>query len=306
MSSCARRAALALSFVLLLPCAARSFAASPSRPGLPADLPAITQSAGGEHLAGKVIWHDLVTPDRNAAQRFYSAMFGWTFRDLGDDYSVAYSGGEAVGGIFQRPLGAGAHRQPLWLSFIAVGDAGSAARTAEQNGAKLLAGPKSYPNRGEQAVLSDPEGAMFAVLASSSGDPPDYLPAPGDWIWSVVLARDPDQEASFYQKVFNYEVFDISEGEPLQVVLSSQDYARALIRPLANGARGRPRWLGFVRVEDAASATSKAQSLGARVLVEPRTDRHGGRIAVIADPAGAPLGLMEWNANGTSSAQEPK
>jgi len=42
------------------------------------------------------------------------------------------------------------------------------------------------------------------------------------------------------------------------------------------------------------------------LLVEPRTDRHGGRIAVIADPAGAPLGLMEWNANGTQNAQVPK
>ncbi len=304
MSLCPHRAALALSLALL-PCAPLSFAAEATGPSLPADLPPITQSAG-EHLMGKVIWHDLVTPNLDAAKRFYSGLFGWTFRDLGSDYCVAYSQGEAVGGIFQRPLPPGAHRQPLWLSFIAVNDVGNAARIAEQNGAKVLAGPKSHPNRGEQAVLSDPEGVMFGVLASSSGDPPDYLANPGAWIWSAVLVRDPDREASFYQKVFDYEVFDISEGEPLQVVLSSQDYARATIRPRANEARGRPRWLGFVRVEDAVSAASKAQSLGARVLVEPRTDRHGGRIAVIADPTGAPLGLMEWNASGTQSAQEPK
>jgi len=35
--------------------------------------------------------------------------------------------------------------------------------------------------------------------------------------------------------------------------------------------------------------------LGGRVLVEPRIDRHGGRIAVVADPSGAPVGLMEWS-----------
>jgi uncharacterized protein len=304
MSSCARRAALALWLTLLL-YVPRSLAAEAAGPSLPADLPPITQSAG-EHLRGKVIWHDLVTPDLEAAKRFYSALFGWTFRDIGSDYSVAYSEGEAVGGIFQRPLPAGGQRQPLWLSFIAVSDVGNAAHTAEHNGAKVLAGPRSHPNRGEQAVLSDPEGAMFGVLASSSGDPPDYLANPGAWIWSAVLVRDPDREATFYQKLFDYEVFDLSEGEPLQVVLSSQDYARATIRPLAPGASGRARWLGFVRVEDAASAASKAQSLGARLLVEPRTDRHGGRLAVIADPGGAPLGLMEWNASGTQSAQVPK
>jgi len=304
MSSCARRALQALSFALLLYGPA-AMAAEPAGRGLPADLPPVTQS-GGEHLSGKVIWHDLITPDLEAAKRFYSALFGWSYRDLSGSYSVAYSGGEAVGGIFQRPLRSGAQRQPLWLTFIAVGDAGQAARLAEQNGAKILAGPSSRPNRGEQAVLSDPEGAMFGVLTSSNGDPPDYQADPGAWIWSVLLVHDSDQEATFYQKIFDYEVFDISEGEPLQVVLSSQDYARATVRPLARGARGRPRWLGFVRVEDVASAASKAQSLGARVLVEPRTDRHGGRIAVIADPAGAPLGLMEWNGSGSQSAQVPK
>lgn len=296
------RVALVLSLALCVP---RGFAADASGAGLPADLPPITQSPG-EHLAGKVIWHDLIAPDLEAAKRFYSALFGWSFRDIGSDYSVAYSEGEAVGGIFQRPLPPGARRQPLWLSFVAVNDVSSAAHLAEQNGGKILAGPKSYPNRGEQAVLVDPEGAMFGVLASSSGDPPDYLASPGAWIWSVVLVRDPDQEASFYQKVFDYEVFDISEGEPLQVVLSSEDYARATVRPLVHGARGRPRWLGFVRVDDVADSIRKATSLGARVLAAPRTDRHGGRIAVIADPAGAPLGLMEWNATGTQGAQEPK
>ncbi len=300
------RAVGALSVALLW--ATGGFAPETGGAGLPADLPPVSQ-AGGEHLMGKVIWHDLVTPDLDAAKRFYSGLFGWTFRDIGSHYSVAYNGGEAVGGIFQRPLRPSdrpQQRQPLWLSFIAVSDAAAAARTAEQNGAKVLSGPKNHPNRGEQALLSDPEGAMFGVLHSSSGDPPDYLADPGEWIWSALLVRDPDREAGFYQKVFDYEVFDISEGEPLQVVLSSQDYARATIRPLTHGASARARWLGFVRVADAAGAASKAQSLGARVLVEPRTDRHGGRIAVIADPAGAPLGLMEWNANGTQSAQEPK
>jgi predicted enzyme related to lactoylglutathione lyase len=40
------------------------------------------------------------------------------------------------------------------------------------------------------------------------------------------------------------------------------------------------------------------------VLVEPHEDRHGGMITVIADPAGAPLGLMEWS--DTDTKVEPK
>jgi hypothetical protein len=40
--------------------------------------------------------------------------------------------------------------------------------------------------------------------------------------------------------------------------------------------------------------TAKVVALGGRVLVEPRIDRHGGKVAVVADPFGAPFGLLEW------------
>ena len=30
------------------------------------------------------------------------------------------------------------------------------------------------------------------------------------------------------------------------------------------------------------------------MLVKPFPDRHGGLTAVVADPAGAPFGLLEW------------
>jgi hypothetical protein len=63
-------------------------------------------------------------------------------------------------------------------------------------------------------------------------------------------------------------------------------------------------WLNFVRVTDAADAAKKAVALGGRVLVEPRIDRHGGHLALLADPNGAPFGVMEWSDADTK--QEPK
>ena len=46
--------------------------------------------------------------------------------------------------------------------------------------------------------------------------------------------------------------------------------------------------------DDAVKMTAKVVALGGRVLVEPRVDRHGGQVAVVADPLGAPFGLLEW------------
>jgi predicted enzyme related to lactoylglutathione lyase len=263
-------------------------------------LPPLVQPASSERHAGKVIWADLVTPDLAAAKRFYGALFGWSFNDIhtgASDYSVALLDGRPVGGLYQHALRSGEQRQPAWLTFISVRDVAEAEHSILAHGGKLLAPPRLYAERGRQAVFADPQGAVFAVLQSSSGDPEDVLAAPGEWIWSSVLTRDPDQDAAFYQNVFGYEVFDMpGEDGAMHIVLSSEDVARASLNTLPAGgaAKRHPHWLNFVRVTSATDTVARVESLGGRVLVQPFRDRHGGLVAVVADPAGAPFGLLEW------------
>jgi len=275
----------------------------------PIELPPLVEPASAEHHVGKVIWVEMVTPDLVSAKRFYSGLFGWTFRDIHagkTPYAVALLDGRPVGALHQRLEQPIEKRQPTWLSFLAVRDVDAAKRIALEHGAKVVSEPKTYPQRGRQAVFADPEGAVFAVLASSSGDSADFLAAPGDWIWSSLHVKDPDTEAAFYQALFGYEVFDLPSEDGLDhVILSSDDYARASVNAFHKDAlRRHPHWLNFVRVVDAASVAAKAVALGGRVLVEPHVDRHGGRVALVADPTGAPLGLMEWS--DTDSKKEPK
>ncbi len=272
-------------------------------------LPALNSPASGEHHPGKMIWADLITPDLAAAERFYGGLFGWTFQRLraGDvDYAVVMQGGRPIAGLVQKAIPAGTHRQPAWLTFLATNDIDGAKRLAVAHGAKVLADIKSYPLRGRQCVLSDPEGAVFALLASSSGDPPDYLAATGDWIWSSLHAKDAGAEAAFYQNLLGYDVFDLPSDDGLEhLILSTDDYARASANDLARiPARRHSHWLNFVRVENAAETAAKVAALGGRVLVQPRVDRHGGMLAVVADPAGAPFGVMEWSES--DSKAEPR
>ena len=275
----------------------------------PLDLPPLAEPASGEHHIGKVIWVDLVTPDLAGAKRFYSGLFGWTFRDIHTAdavYAIAMLDGRPVAGLLQRVVPAGEHRQPAWLTFLAVRDVDAAKRTALEHGAKVVFEPKTYVGRGRQAVLADPQGAAFAVLASNSGDPPDFLAAPGEWIWSALLVHDPDTDAAFYQALFGYDVFELPSDDGLKhMILSSDEYARASINSLPTDSLLRhPHWLNFVRVVDAVDTAAKAVALGGRVLVEPHVGRHGGKVALVADPAGAPFGLMEWS--DTNTKEEPK
>jgi predicted enzyme related to lactoylglutathione lyase len=276
-------------------------------------LPPLTQPASGEHHVGKVVWTDLVTPDLEGAKRFYGGLFGWTFRGVPGDqnYALALLDGEPVAGLFQKALPAGqSQQQPAWLTFLAVRDVDAAQQGALQHGGKVLSKAHYYPQRGRQAVLADPDGAVFAVLAAEGGDPADYLAAPGEWIWSSLLVADPKQETAFYKSLFGYDVYDLaseggSESDAQHYILSSDDYARAGLNGLpADSMRRHPHWLNFVRVTDAADTARKAVALGGRVLVEPRIDRHGGHLAVVADPSGAPFGVMEWS--DTDTKQEPR
>jgi uncharacterized protein len=262
-------------------------------------MPPVCEPASSEHHSGKLIFVQLVTPDLAGSKQFYAGLFGWTFRDIqagSSQYTEAYLDGRPVAGLMHRKLPPGGQRQPAWLSFFAAADVDAAKKVALQNGAKLLVEPHNVPDRGREAIFADPQGAVFAVLTSKSGDQPDVLAAPGDWIWSSLLTSDPDADAAFYQKIFDYEVFELPSDPGVEhLLLASDDYARASVNSLPGKiSKAHPHWLNYVRVEDADQMTAKVVALGGRVLVAAHSDRHGGKVSVVADPQGAPFGLFEW------------
>jgi predicted enzyme related to lactoylglutathione lyase len=118
----------------------------------------------------------------------------------------------------------------------------------------------------------------------------------GDWIWSSLITTNSGGNAEFYKLVFGYDVFDLPEPQDAQhLILASDKFARASVNPIPSAWTGaKPRWLNYVRVDDAAATSAKVTALGGRIVQPPHVDRHGGKIAVVADPAGALFGLMEW------------
>jgi predicted enzyme related to lactoylglutathione lyase len=284
-----RSSALVIITTLMLCCGC-----STSAP--PSQLPPLSPDSGSPRLPGKFVWADLVTDDVPAARKFYSQLFGWTFREVGD-YVIASNDDRPLCGMFYHPRPADQSAQPRWFGYISVSNVERAEETVTQSGGKVLREPQKLPKRGEQAVFADTEGALFGVVKSSHGDPDDFLADPGDWIWIQLLSRDAPKAAKFYRAVAGYEI--VENTEPNRVsdyVLASEGYARATVRtiPAAN-TQTRPTWLPFVRVKNVAESVALAKQLGGKVLIEPSPELLEGNVAVIADPTGAAIGIMEWH-----------
>jgi predicted enzyme related to lactoylglutathione lyase len=248
-------------------------------------------------LLGKFVWADLVTDDVAAAHSFYGQLFGWTFQNAGD-YLIAANEERPLCGMFQRSRPAGQPgAKPRWFGYISVSSVERAQRTVTQAGGRVLAAPKKFSKRGEQAVFADPEGALFGVVKSSSGDPQDFKADPGDWIWIQLMCRDGSKAAEFYRKVGGYDVIEnTSSNRRSDWVLTSGGYARATVRTIPKAHDDvHPTWVLFVCVNNVGESVARANELGGKVLLEPKPDFLDGKVAVVADPTGAAIGLMQWS-----------
>ena len=262
----------------------------------PAHLPPLSSVPGSPRIPGKFDWADLVTDDVPAAQKFYSRLFGWTYRHVGD-YVIACNDDRPLGGMFQRPRPKDQSAQPRWFGYISVSNVERAEKTVRQSGGRVLQEPRQMPDRGVQAVFADSEGAVFGVVKSSSGDLPDFLADPGDWIWIQLLSRDGRKAAEFYRAVGGYEIVEnVETNRQSDYVLTSEGYARATVRTIRSAdTKVRPTWLPFVRVKSVAETVALAGQIGGRVLVAPSPNLMDGNVAVIADPTGAAIGVLEWH-----------
>jgi uncharacterized protein len=119
---------------------------------------------------GALSLNQLNTSDPEAAQRFYSDLFGWRFEQVPDTetpYWGIYRGERLNGGMM--PLPPGAPMPSHWLVYFGIGDVDSAAEHVRSAGATLMVEPLDVPG-GRILVAQDPQGAVFGVFAGRFDD----------------------------------------------------------------------------------------------------------------------------------------
>lgn len=123
---------------------------------------------------GSVVWNELNTRDVEGAKRFYGAVFDWTFAVEEHDevtYVVVKLGEQMIGGIFDITGVLPDEVPQNWLVYFGAEDVDAAAQIAKDSGGQLPSPPHEMPGGGRFAVLMDPAGAVFGVMAMGGEHP---------------------------------------------------------------------------------------------------------------------------------------
>ena len=120
---------------------------------------------------GTLIWNQCQTPDPVRAAEFYQAVFGYEVDEIqlnetDTPFRVLKVGGRGVAGV-REPVSQTSGGPPHWSTVFAVADADATVARARELGGDVLMEPLDLPNIGRIAVISDPTGAVFQVMASA-------------------------------------------------------------------------------------------------------------------------------------------
>jgi predicted enzyme related to lactoylglutathione lyase len=120
---------------------------------------------------GAISLNQLNTTDPEAAQRFYSELFGWRIEDVSSEetrYWGIYNADSLNGGMMAIPPEGGG-MPSHWLIYFGSEDVDADAERLGGLGAQVMVPPTDAPG-GRFLVAQDPQGAVFGLFAGRFDD----------------------------------------------------------------------------------------------------------------------------------------
>ena len=119
---------------------------------------------------------------------------------------------------------------------------------------------------------------------------------PGAVSWSELMTSDPKAACDFYGRLFGWKVETSDMGSGPYHVLKAGDAAVGGImgRPPGTPADMPSMWGCYVTVKSVDETLAAVRRLGGGVLMEPMDVKGVGRMAVIRDPQGAALSVIQY------------
>ncbi|GAA4284421.1 VOC family protein [Brevibacterium daeguense] len=252
---------------------------------------------------GTPVWISLNCQDVEAARRFYTNLFGWTFTPPEESmggYQLIMLGEETVGGMMRsmNPDGSPADVPSAWTVFLHVRDIEAAVESAASASARVLTAPMRAGDMGALAELIDPGGAAVGLWQPGSFGGFRITGSVGTAVWFECMATDFGAALPFYRDVLEWDIaFMNDSGESPTYV--THGAGEAAVAGLCDASEwfDAPLWRIYVAVEDTDAAVGRVQDGGGRLLDGP-VDSPFGRLATVADPEGATFQLIQGRSAG--------
>lgn len=245
------------------------------------------------HEPGTPSWFDLMTTDPEKARAFYGALFGWTF-EVGPPesgfYTMCLKNGRPAAGIGKKPDGA--PFPPAWTVYMASADADATTAAVREKGGAVVMGPMDVMEEGRMAIYADPTGAVFGVWQPKRHTGSRVTGEHGAMAWCEVNTRKGPEARDFYAGVLGLKGRQIEGMEYWTLHRGEEAVCGVLQMNEKWPADVPPHWMAYFAVDDTDAALEKVKELGGVVCVPP-FDTPYGRMAVINDPAGAALSIIQ-------------
>jgi predicted enzyme related to lactoylglutathione lyase len=119
----------------------------------------------------------------------------------------------------------------------------------------------------------------------------------GDFIWYELMTTDAEGAKAFYDAVVGWDFGEgVEEYQGYRMINTRDGGMAGGVMPLdaemqQHGAR--PTWLGYLNVADVDDKVAAIEAAGGKALMGPTDIPNVGRIAMVADPQGAPFYVMK-------------
>lgn len=133
---------------------------------------------------------------------------------------------------------------------------------------------------------------VAALTASEQQTPPVQEAAPGQFVWHDLVTHDPTGSRAFYGALFGW-TFAASDGiDPgYTLIKNGKRPIGGIVTRRAGSGNDRAEWLAYVVVADVDRTARAFREKGGRIYRGPLNARKDLRVAAVADPQGAALGL---------------
>jgi predicted enzyme related to lactoylglutathione lyase len=249
-------------------------------------------------LQGRPVWAELLTTNPAAAEKFYGAVIGWTFKPFEGSpqpYDIAHRpDGQSMGGVM--PLPQGMNFPPHWEMYIAVENIDDTIAKVKRLGGSALSGIIDVPGTGRLSTLKDPQGALFAVIQPAPREQsPEVEPVAGDVAWRELYTTDVQAAKKFYSDLFGWADKGTHDMGAMgkYYMFGRQESLGGMMNKTPDMAQLPTAWSLYFRVPNVDAAAAKVTSAGGKVLNGPMDVPGGSRVANCVDPQGAAFSIHQ-------------